>query len=248
MYTYTCICRYGADCVEGMHSDPPIAFTEEFQSSYLSSHFGVFNEMRSRGVLVGEHVWNFADFMTTQGVTRVVGNRKGVFTRQRQPKAGAFTMRSRYLQLANLTMHWPLSLAQLNLLVGESGGSGGAAEQARRLQTPMRAAVASELESAVLAEDEADRESQRAQVEGTLRAEIARDSDLGGELGPEFGQTMDERQVAAEEAVSDVEVIAAAAAMDTVAAMGAASAAGDSSSSSSTSTKGPPGWGYGLEL
>ena len=32
---------------------------------------------------------------------------------------------------------------QLNLLVGESGGSGGAAEQARRLQTPMRAAVAS---------------------------------------------------------------------------------------------------------
>ena len=47
----------------------------------------------------------------------------------------------------------------------------------------------------MLAEDEADRESQRAQVEGTLRAEIARDSDLGGELGPEFGQTMDERQV-----------------------------------------------------
>jgi beta-glucuronidase len=33
--------------------------------------------------VVGEHVWNFADFQTSAGVHRVDGNRKGVFTRDR---------------------------------------------------------------------------------------------------------------------------------------------------------------------
>ena len=47
------------------------------------------DELRRAGLLIGEHVWNFADFMTSQGVTRVVGNRKGVFTRSRQPKLAA---------------------------------------------------------------------------------------------------------------------------------------------------------------
>ena len=55
-------------------------------------------------------VWNFADFMTSQGVTRVVGNRKGLFTRQRQPKLAAHTVRSRYMQLANVSKRYPLAL------------------------------------------------------------------------------------------------------------------------------------------
>ena len=51
--------------------------------------------------------------MTAQGVTRVVGNRKGVFTRSRQPKLAAHTLRERYWTIANRSTRWPLSLAQL---------------------------------------------------------------------------------------------------------------------------------------
>jgi beta-glucuronidase len=48
--------------------------------------------------VVGEHVWNFADFATRQGITRVGGNKKGIFTRQRQPKAAAFVLRERWAE------------------------------------------------------------------------------------------------------------------------------------------------------
>lgn len=37
------------------------------------------------------------------GVTRVMGNKKGMFTRQRQPKAGAFLLKERYWRIANET-------------------------------------------------------------------------------------------------------------------------------------------------
>ena len=46
--------------------------------------------------VIGEHVWAFADFATKQGLTRIGGNKKGIFTRQRQPKAAAFTLRERW--------------------------------------------------------------------------------------------------------------------------------------------------------
>jgi beta-glucuronidase len=38
-------------------------------------------------------VWNFADFATGQAVHRAGGNHKGVFTRDRQPKAAAWVLR-----------------------------------------------------------------------------------------------------------------------------------------------------------
>ncbi|KAJ8879517.1 hypothetical protein PR048_020125 [Dryococelus australis] len=40
--------------------------------------------------------------------TRVVGNHKGIFTRERQPKASAHTLRERYRQLASKidAFHW----------------------------------------------------------------------------------------------------------------------------------------------
>ena len=41
--------------------------------------------------VVGEQVWNFADFATTSGIMRVGGNKKGVFTRDRRPKAAPRT-------------------------------------------------------------------------------------------------------------------------------------------------------------
>jgi beta-glucuronidase len=46
--------------------------------------------------VVDEHVWNFADFTTTPGINRVGGNKKGVFTRDRQPKAAAGALRRRW--------------------------------------------------------------------------------------------------------------------------------------------------------
>jgi beta-galactosidase/beta-glucuronidase len=41
-------------------------------------------------------VWNVADFVTTSGIMRVSGNKKGVFTRDRQPKAAAHYLRRRW--------------------------------------------------------------------------------------------------------------------------------------------------------
>ena len=41
-------------------------------------------------------VWNFADFKTKQGLTRIRGNRKGVFTKERQPKMIAHYLKNRW--------------------------------------------------------------------------------------------------------------------------------------------------------
>jgi hypothetical protein len=41
-------------------------------------------------------------FMTI-GITRVDGNRKGIFTRERQPKAAARQLRCRYWKLSGFT-------------------------------------------------------------------------------------------------------------------------------------------------
>uniref|UniRef100_A0A3B5M8J0 Beta-glucuronidase n=1 Tax=Xiphophorus couchianus TaxID=32473 RepID=A0A3B5M8J0_9TELE len=94
--------EYGADVVPGLHNDPPVMFTEEYQKVVLQQYHSVFDQKRKKYV-IGELIWNFADFMTTQGITRVVGNKKGVFTRQRQPKAAAFILKERYWRLANET-------------------------------------------------------------------------------------------------------------------------------------------------
>ena len=94
------ITEYGADTVAGLHQDPPFVFTEEFQAELMAKNHAAFDEARREGILHGEMIWNFADFMTKQGVTRVVGNKKGIFTRQRQPKTSAHVLRARYWRLA----------------------------------------------------------------------------------------------------------------------------------------------------
>ncbi|CAJ0944699.1 unnamed protein product [Ranitomeya imitator] len=112
--------EYGADTIPGFHScftheyavfgfqDPPLMFTEEYQALVLKHYHSVLDEKRTKCV-IGELIWNFADFMTAQTVTRVVGNKKGIFTRQRQPKSSAFILRDRYWKLANSTgyLHKP---------------------------------------------------------------------------------------------------------------------------------------------
>ncbi|XP_063060184.1 beta-glucuronidase [Engraulis encrasicolus] len=99
--------EYGADAVPGLHNDPPMMFTEEYQKTVLQNYHSVFDKKRKQYV-IGELIWNFADFMTAQTITRVVGNKKGVFTRQRQPKSAAYLLRERYWGIANETGVLPL--------------------------------------------------------------------------------------------------------------------------------------------
>uniref|UniRef100_A0A8C0LX66 Beta-glucuronidase n=1 Tax=Canis lupus familiaris TaxID=9615 RepID=A0A8C0LX66_CANLF len=96
--------EYGAETIAGFHQDPPLMFSEEYQKGLLEQYHLVLDQKRKEYV-VGELIWNFADFMTDQSPQRAVGNRKGIFTRQRQPKAAAFLLRERYWKLANETGH-----------------------------------------------------------------------------------------------------------------------------------------------
>lgn len=85
--------EFGADTIAGMHADPPVMFSEEYQVEIFRL---ITRALDTRPWIIGEHVWNFADFMTKQGLNRMVGNRKGVFTRERQPKMGAHALRARW--------------------------------------------------------------------------------------------------------------------------------------------------------
>jgi beta-glucuronidase len=87
------ITEYGADTYPGLHSVAGQPWTEEYQVAYLDMNHRVFDRIDA---VVGEQVWNFADFATTSGVMRVGGNKKGVFTRDRQPKAAAHALRRRW--------------------------------------------------------------------------------------------------------------------------------------------------------
>ena len=85
--------EYGADTLAGLHSVVPVPWTEEYQAELLAMSHRVFDRVDA---VVGEHVWNFADFATSSGVMRVDGNKKGVFTRDRRPKAVAHELRRRW--------------------------------------------------------------------------------------------------------------------------------------------------------
>jgi beta-glucuronidase len=92
------ITEYGADTLAGGHSIHNLPWSEEYQTAYLDMSHSVFDKFPA---VVGEHVWNFADFQTKPGIFRVLGNKKGAFTRDRQPKAAAHTLRSRWTTLNN---------------------------------------------------------------------------------------------------------------------------------------------------
>ncbi|VEN49065.1 unnamed protein product [Callosobruchus maculatus] len=92
--------EYGGDTLEGLHFAPAYIWSEEYQVSLMSSHFQAFDRLREEGFFIGEFIWNFADFKTAQTYTRVGGNKKGIFTRNRQPKASAHHLRRRYWGLA----------------------------------------------------------------------------------------------------------------------------------------------------
>lgn len=101
---------------------PAYIWSEDYQSQVFSRHFRAFDSLRKQNFFIGEFVWNFADFKTAQSkdrgrhprdetqdnpipfrltaYTRVGGNKKGIFTRNRQPKAAAYLLRQRYHALA----------------------------------------------------------------------------------------------------------------------------------------------------
>jgi beta-glucuronidase len=87
------VTEYGADTMAGLHSVTPQPWSEEYQVDLLEMSHRVFDSIDE---VVGEHIWNFADFATTPGIMRVDGNKKGVFTRERRPKAAAHAMRRRW--------------------------------------------------------------------------------------------------------------------------------------------------------
>ncbi len=82
--------EFGADTMEGFHATYVQMFSEEYQTALLSSYFETLAELP---FVIGEHIWNFADFRTAQNHRRVVLNKKGLFTRQREPKSAAFMVR-----------------------------------------------------------------------------------------------------------------------------------------------------------
>ena len=85
--------EYGADTYPGLHDVVAAPWTEEYQAELLAMYHRVFDRFAA---VVGEQVWNFADFATAPGVIRVDGNKKGIFTRERRPKAAAQLLRRRW--------------------------------------------------------------------------------------------------------------------------------------------------------
>jgi beta-glucuronidase len=87
------VTEYGADTMSGLHSTEGSLWSEEYQVALLETYHRVFDRTEA---VVGEHVWNFADFATGPSFMRVDGNKKGVFTRDRRPKMAAHDLRRRW--------------------------------------------------------------------------------------------------------------------------------------------------------
>ena len=89
------VAEFGADALAGLHSLPAEQWSEEYQADLV---LALIDEIRTLDFVVGEHVWNFADFRTAQNFPRVGGNKKGAFTRDRQPKMVAHLLRRKWAE------------------------------------------------------------------------------------------------------------------------------------------------------
>lgn len=88
------VAEFGADTLPGYHALPAEMWSEEYQTELMLGLVEVFREL---DFVVGEHIWNFADFRTAQHHIRAGGNKKGLFTRDRQPKMAAHFIRQKWL-------------------------------------------------------------------------------------------------------------------------------------------------------
>lgn len=85
--------EFGADTLASEHKLPGVMWSQEYQDKYLDKTFEIFDRFP---FVKGELVWNFADFHASEGIMRVNGNKKGIFTRNRQPKNAAYVMKKRW--------------------------------------------------------------------------------------------------------------------------------------------------------
>ena len=76
-----------------MHSINREPYSEEYQHDYYQMNFDVFGSM---WFCLRRIVMEFADFATPAGLIRVNGNKKGVFTRDRQPKQIVYDLKKRW--------------------------------------------------------------------------------------------------------------------------------------------------------
>ena len=75
------VTEFGADALAGLHALPPVMWSEEYQAALIEMSVRVFRRIPE---VIGEHVWNFADFSTAQAVHRPGGNHK-----ERRPATGS---------------------------------------------------------------------------------------------------------------------------------------------------------------
>ncbi|MBF0778681.1 beta-glucuronidase [Streptococcus cuniculi] len=92
------ITEYGADTLPGLQSMWDIPYTEGYQVDYYEMSHRVFDTIPN---LVGEQVWNFADFETNVMLIRVKGNHKGLFSRNREPKQVVREFKKRWNAIPN---------------------------------------------------------------------------------------------------------------------------------------------------
>lgn len=96
------VSEFGADTIAGLHGSTTQIYSEEYQRDLIVEHEKVFDELARNRTLggqinfIGSMIWNFADFSTHSSLQRVGGNRKGIFTRAREPKLAAESVRSIY--------------------------------------------------------------------------------------------------------------------------------------------------------
>uniref|UniRef100_A0A6G1S4K0 Beta-glucuronidase n=1 Tax=Aceria tosichella TaxID=561515 RepID=A0A6G1S4K0_9ACAR len=98
--------EFGADTLAGLHSGTDEIFSEEFQRDLIIEYERVFDQLvvnrtansmdRRRINFLGAMIWNFADFSTHESLLRVGGNKKGIFTKAREPKLAAGIVKQIY--------------------------------------------------------------------------------------------------------------------------------------------------------
>ena len=57
------VTEFGADALAGLHALPPVMWSEDYQTALIAMSARVFRRIPE---VIGEHVWNFADFATAQ--------------------------------------------------------------------------------------------------------------------------------------------------------------------------------------
>jgi beta-glucuronidase len=88
--------EYGADTDSSLNKLPSVMWSQDYQIEILKMSHRVFDAFE---FIKGEQVWAFADFQTGEAIHRLDGNKKGIFTRQRQPKAAAYYLKQRWESL-----------------------------------------------------------------------------------------------------------------------------------------------------